>query len=85
MKLAVRLRKAGHRVEVELSGKKVNKAMERANREHIPEVIVLGENELQNGFFDIKDMTTGATTRIKYPASTFSWGQGNKKTQMLYS
>ncbi|WP_285801230.1 histidine--tRNA ligase [Exiguobacterium sp. s192] len=67
MKLAVRLRKAGRRVEVELSGKKVNKAMERANREQIPEVIVLGENELQNGFFDIKDMSSGATTRVKYP------------------
>lgn len=67
MKLAVRLRKSGRRVEVELSGKKVNKAMERANREQIPEVIVLGESELQNGFFDIKDMASGATTRVKYP------------------
>lgn len=72
MKLAVRLRKAGRRVEVELSGKKVNKAMERANRENIPEVIVLGENELQNGFFDIKDMASGATTRVKYPAGTLA-------------
>ena len=63
---------ADRRIEVELSGKKINKAMERANRENIPEVIVLGENELQNGFFDIKDMASGATTRVKYPAGTLA-------------
>ncbi|WP_026833213.1 His/Gly/Thr/Pro-type tRNA ligase C-terminal domain-containing protein [Exiguobacterium undae] len=60
------------RIEVELSGKKVNKAMERANREQIPEVIVLGENELQNGFFDIKDIASGVTTRVRYPAGTLA-------------
>ena len=45
-------------------------SMERANRKHIPEVLVLGENELQNGFFDIKDMASGATTRVKYPVGS---------------
>ncbi|WP_214893517.1 hypothetical protein [Exiguobacterium sp. H66] len=46
--------------------------MERVNRENIPEVIVLGEDELQNGFFDIKDTMTGTTTLVKYPVGTLS-------------
>ena len=58
---------ADRRIEVELSGKKINKAMERADRENMLEVIVLGGNEIENRFFEIKDMAPKATTRVKYP------------------
>ncbi|MEK4423753.1 histidine--tRNA ligase [Solibacillus sp. FSL K6-1523] len=57
--LAAKLRNDGYTVEVELSGKKVRKAMERANRENIQKTIVLGENELSANYYKIKDMDSG--------------------------
>lgn len=56
--LAKALRKE-HRVEVELSGKKIRKAMDKANRENIPFVIVLGEKEVTQGQYILKNMHTG--------------------------
>lgn len=56
--LAKALRKE-HRVEVELSGKKIRKAMDKANRENIPFVIVLGEEEVTQGQYILKNMHTG--------------------------
>lgn len=59
LRLAWQLRQQGNRVEVELSGKKLRKAMEKANREKIRNVIILGENEIQSGRYELKDMQTG--------------------------
>ncbi|MFS0875931.1 histidine--tRNA ligase [Solibacillus isronensis] len=59
LRLAWQLRQQGNRVEVELSGKKLRKAMEKANREKIRKVIILGENEIQSGRYELKDMLTG--------------------------
>ncbi|WP_393965728.1 hypothetical protein [Exiguobacterium sp. S22-S28] len=50
---------ADHRIEVEPSGKKINKAMERTDRENMLEVIVLSENEIENRFREIKDIAPG--------------------------
>lgn len=58
LRLAWQLRQQGNRVEVELSGKKLRKAMEKANRENICKVIILGENEIQSGRYELKDMQT---------------------------
>ncbi|MEG0472682.1 MAG: histidine--tRNA ligase [Solibacillus sp.] len=57
--LAAKLRIDGYNVEVELSGKKVRKAMERANRENIQKTIVFGENEVAANRYKIKDMVSG--------------------------
>ncbi|MEK3765713.1 MULTISPECIES: histidine--tRNA ligase [unclassified Solibacillus] len=59
LQLATSLRKEGNRVEVELGGKKVRKAMEKANRENVAKVIVLGEDELAKGKYELRDMKTG--------------------------
>jgi len=59
--LAKVLRKE-HRVEVELSGKKIRKAMDKANRENIPFVIVLGEEEVTQGQYILKNMHTGESS-----------------------
>lgn len=61
---------ADRRIEVEPSGKKINKAMERTDRENMLEVIVLSENEIENRFFEIKDMVLEATMRVKYPVGS---------------
>jgi len=63
--LARALRK-NYRIEVELSGKKVRKAMDKANRENIPFVIVLGEEEVRQNHYIIKNMDTGETTSKKF-------------------
>ena len=59
LRLAWQLRQQGSRVEVELSGKKLRKTMDKANRENIRNVIILGENEIQSGRYELKDMQTG--------------------------
>ncbi|MER2108816.1 MAG: histidine--tRNA ligase [Solibacillus sp.] len=57
--LATALRARGKRVEVELSGKKLRKAMDKANRENVTNVIVLGEQEVAEGMYKLKNMRTG--------------------------
>ncbi len=59
LKLATALRREKYKIEVELSGKKVKKAMEKANRENTPKVIVLGDNEVNQNRYKIKDMKSG--------------------------
>lgn len=65
LKLADVLRDYGIKVEVELKGKKVKKALDYANKKHIPYVIVLGENEVKNECMNVKEMNTGK----EYPLS----------------
>lgn len=64
LRLATKLRAEGQRVEVELSGKKLRKAMEKANRKGIAQVIVLGEQEVADGKYKVKDMKTGEVEEI---------------------
>ncbi|WP_420798396.1 histidine--tRNA ligase [Lysinibacillus cavernae] len=59
LKLAAALRQKDYKVEVELSGKRVKKAMEKANRENTPKVIVLGEDEVTQNMYKLKDMKSG--------------------------
>lgn len=56
LKLANILREFGYKVEMEMQDKKLKKSLKYANKEKIPFVIVLGENELKNNRFNLKDM-----------------------------
>ncbi|MGY0694693.1 histidine--tRNA ligase [Virgibacillus sp. FSP13] len=58
------LRNKGYKVELEMSNKKIGKALEKANKERIRNVIIIGENEVANNQFKIKDMLSG-DERIK--------------------
>lgn len=53
------LRNKGYKVEYEMSNKKLGKALDKANKEKIPYVIIIGENEVKNNHFKIKDMLSG--------------------------
>lgn len=53
------LRKKGYKVEFEMSNKKIGKALEKANKEKIRYVIIIGENEVKNNQYKIKDMFSG--------------------------
>jgi len=54
--LANNLRNLGYNVEIEMKIKKLKKSLDYANKEKIPYVIILGENEIKNNTIIIKDM-----------------------------
>ena len=65
LKLANEIRNLGYKVEIEMTNKKIKKCMEYANKEKIPYVIVLGENEINNKYFNIKNMFKKEEIKIK--------------------
>lgn len=56
LKIAQTLRNAGYKVEVEMKNRKMKKALDYANTEHIPYVFILGEDELANNCIAVKNM-----------------------------
>lgn len=53
------LRNKGFKVEVEMGNKKIGKALDKANRDKIRKVIIIGEAEVQRNQYKVKDMITG--------------------------
>lgn len=64
MKLAADLRNKGLRVDVEMTGRRLRKSLDFANKQGIPYVAVLGENELESGELALKEMTTGKEYKV---------------------
>ena len=62
--LANNLRKLNYKVDIEMNNKKLKKSFEFANRENIPYVIILGEDEVNNNYFNLKNMITGEQIKI---------------------
>ena len=56
LKLANEFRNLGYKVDIEMVKRKIKNSMAYANKEKIPYVIVLGENEIESNNFKIKDM-----------------------------
>lgn len=59
IKLATRLRNNGIRTEVYLNNKKLKAKFKYADKLQIPYVIVIGENEIAENKFKLKNMETG--------------------------
>ncbi|SKC41317.1 histidine--tRNA ligase [Maledivibacter halophilus] len=57
--IANNLRKAGIKVDIDMSGRKLNKVLNTANKNNIPYVIIVGENEIISNKVSIKIMATG--------------------------
>ncbi|WP_163102410.1 histidine--tRNA ligase [Peribacillus alkalitolerans] len=57
--VASNLRNQGFKVELDLSSKKVGKALDKANKEKVRNVILIGEDEVKQNQFKIKDMLSG--------------------------
>nr|WP_144924656.1 histidine--tRNA ligase [Paenibacillus bovis] len=53
------LRNKGYKVEYEMSNKKLSKALDKANKEKIRNVVIIGKNEVKNERFKVKDMFSG--------------------------
>ena len=64
LKIAQDLRNAGYKVEVEMKNKKMKKALDYANNENIPYVLILGEDELTNNCITLKDMNNKTQEQI---------------------
>ena len=58
------LRSLGYKVDLEMNDKKVKKCLEFANKEKIPYVIILGDDEVKNNYFNLKNMLTGEQISI---------------------
>ena len=56
LKLANELRKLDIKVDLEMNNKKLKKSLDYCNKENIPYVIILGEDEIANNSFKLKDM-----------------------------
>ena len=66
LKLANELRAKGVNVLIEMNKKKVGKCFEYAERENIKYVMVIGENEINNKVFKIKDMIKKEEYSLEY-------------------
>ena len=63
--LANLLREKGIKVIIEMNNRKLGKVFEKADKNNIPFVIVLGENELNENSIEIKNMYTGEKTKAE--------------------
>jgi len=64
LKISNELRNLGYKVDIEMNKRKIKKCFEFANKENIPYVIVIGENEVLENKFKLKDMKTGNEVEI---------------------
>ena len=60
MKLLQQLRSLGIKAELYPDAAKIKKQMDYANKRSIPFVVIIGESELANGTFVLKNMLTGS-------------------------
>lgn len=66
MLVANDLRKEGYNVLLEMGKIKLRKALDRANKEHFEKVIIIGEDEVKNNYYKVRDMRTGEETVKAY-------------------
>ena len=66
LKLAIELRKQGFNVDISMNGRKMKKCLDYANKTNIPYVIILGEDEIKNGSFFIKDMNNKEQYEVSF-------------------
>lgn len=60
------LREQGFRAETDFLGRSVKAQMREANRQQVRFVLFLGENELKNEAFSVKNMESGEQTEIAF-------------------
>ncbi|MEM4318694.1 MAG: histidine--tRNA ligase [Candidatus Pacearchaeota archaeon] len=63
LKIAQKLRSAG--ISVDISDKSLSKALDYANKEGIEFCLIIGENELKQGKFRLKNMISGKEEMLK--------------------
>ncbi|MBO5349226.1 MAG: hypothetical protein J6A89_05360 [Clostridia bacterium] len=66
LKLANNIRNLGFKVDIEMCNKKLKKSLSFANKENIPFVIILGDDEIKNKWFYLKDMRNNRNLKIDF-------------------
>lgn len=66
--LLQKLRRAGIATELYPAAAKLKKQLAYADAKNIPYVILIGESEMQEGVFSLKDMATGTQQQLREPA-----------------
>ena len=64
LKIANKFREYGLNVEIDMMNRKLKKSLDFANKENIPYVIIVGENELVNNKVVIKDMFNNSSIEL---------------------
>ena len=64
LRLAATFRNKGIKVIIEMNKKKIKKALDSANKNNIPYVIILGQNEINNNTIEIKDMNSSTNIKV---------------------
>ena len=64
LRLAGLLRQSGWSVDIDMTGRRLKKSLDYANKEKIPYVIIYGEDELKSGIVKVKDMEKGEETTL---------------------
>lgn len=64
LSLCKKLREIGFKVEMEMMGRKVRKALDYANKENVPYVVILGEDEVKQELIKVKDMRSGEEVTV---------------------
>lgn len=64
LSVAQTLRKEKIRVVVEMNKRKIKKGLDFANRNKIPYVIIIGEDEIKNNSYTLKNMETGSQENL---------------------
>lgn len=63
--IAKTLRESGVNVAIDLSGKKVGDQIKIANKQSIPYIICIGEDEVKTGLYPLKNLETGEEKKVK--------------------
>ena len=66
MKAIKQLREAGISAELYPDAAKMKKQMNHANKRHIPFVILVGAEEVENNSYTIKDMSSGEQSQVSF-------------------
>jgi histidyl-tRNA synthetase len=64
IKVAQELRSAGHSTVIDLLSRRFSKQLEYADKKRVRKVIIIGDKELTEGYFTVRDMKTREQTRI---------------------
>jgi histidyl-tRNA synthetase len=79
LKISQKLRSANVRVEVEVMGRKVAKALEDADRRRISYAVIVGEKELKDGAVILRDLERREQQKVKIEKITETIKAANQK------
>lgn len=66
IELASHMRKSGITVAIDMSGRKIEKAIKSADKKHIDFVLFVGSDNITSGKYDLKNIRTGEQRPVAY-------------------